>query len=333
MTVQASPPQPRAFDAPPLLSFVVPVFNEQDAVAAFLQALAPVMAQLPVRCELVFVNDGSRDATLERLLALAAADERVRVVDLSRNFGKEAALTAGLDHAAGEAVVVMDVDLQDPPELVPTMVERWLAGYDVVLGKRVRRANDTPMKRASAGAFYRTYNRVSTVSIPENVGDFRLMDRRVVQALAALPERIRFMKGLFAWVGFPSTEVEYERPPRERGETKFNYWKLWNFALDGVTSFSTMPLRVWTYVGVAIALFAFAYAAVIVAKTLFLGTDVPGYASTLTSVLFLGGIQLIGLGVIGEYLGRVYVEVKQRPVYLVNRRYGFHGDAGAREAR
>lgn len=314
---------PRVFSGVPRLSVVVPAYNEQRAVPVFLEAMLPVLDGLPVEAELIFVNDGSSDGTLACLLALAQEESRIRVVDLSRNFGKEAALTAGLDHARGDAVIVMDVDLQDPPELLPQMVDKWMAGYDVVLCKRARRENDTPMKRVSAGVFYRSYNRLSTVSIPHNVGDFRLMDRRVVDALAALPERIRFMKGLFAWVGYPSVEIEYERPARDVGESKFNYWKLWNFAIDGFTSFSTMPLRVWSYLGLLIAGLSFLYAAAIVVKTVFFGVEVPGYASTLTTVLFLGGIQLVGLGVIGEYLGRIYVEVKQRPIYLVNRRYGF----------
>lgn len=301
-----------------LLSIIVPVFNEDDAVAAFIDHLMPHIPAEDVDYEIVFVNDGSRDDTLPALLALQQTNRHVRIVDLTRNFGKEAAMSAGLDNARGDAIIVIDVDLQEPPELIGPMIAHWRAGYDVVYGKRVSRTSDGFLKRFTAGGFYKMFNRLSHSKIPEDVGDFRLMDRRVVEALKLMPERVRFMKGLFAWVGFKSIGIEFERRQRHAGTTKFNYWRLWNFALDGITSFSTVPLRVWTYFGLAIAGVSFLYGIFIVGRTLISGIDMPGYASLLAAVLFLGGVQLIGLGVIGEYLGRVYMEVKRRPVYLLS---------------
>lgn len=322
---QSTSPSPRPGPARRLLSVVVPVFNEEEAVGLFVSTMAPHLDALDFAWEIVFANDGSRDDTLARLIALNAADPRVKIVDLSRNFGKEAAMTAGVEHAAGDVVLVMDVDLQDPPELIAPMIAKWREGYDVVYGERVSRGNDSAIKRMTAGQFYSLYNRISAVKIPANVGDFRLMDRKVVDALNAMPERVRFMKGLFAWVGFKSAAIPYERPPRQAGETKFNYWKLWNFAIDGITSFSTVPLRVWSYFGSIIALVAFLYGSYLIIRTIVFGIDVPGYISTFVAVLFFGGIQLIGLGIIGEYLGRVYSEVKHRPVYLVAGTYGIKG--------
>jgi glycosyltransferase involved in cell wall biosynthesis len=309
--------------APPALSVVVPCFNEEDALDHFWRTIVPHLDALPVDWNVVFVNDGSSDRTLLKLLQMHEADPRARVVDLTRNFGKEAAMTAGLDHAHGDMVVVMDVDLQDPPELLPQMVELWWQGYDVVVARRVSRLDDTHMKRVSAGQFYRVFNRISPSKIPADVGDFRLMDKRVITALRKLPERVRFMKGLFAWVGYQTAMVDYERPVRQAGSTKFNYWRLWNFALDGITSFSTLPLRIWSYFGIVVAGIAFFYGVIIIARTLILGIDVPGYASLLVATLFLGGMQLVGLGIIGEYLGRVYSETKHRPVYLAGGLYGF----------
>lgn len=305
----------------PLASIVVPVFNEEEAIGIFLDAARDILSQAGVRFEIVFVNDGSSDRTLERLAEYAAIDRRIRIVNLSRNFGKEAALTAGIDHARGDAVIPMDVDLQDPPELIQEFLAKWEEGYDIVYGIRRNRETDTVTKRTTAGGFYRLFNKVSQVKIPEHAGDYRLMDRRVVEALKRLPERNRFMKGLFAWVGFRSVGVTYERQPRAAGRTKWNYWRLWNFALDGFVSFSTTPLRVWTYLGAAIAVLAFLYGLFIVTKALVLGVDVPGYASLMTAVLFFGGVQLLSLGVIGEYLGRLFIEVKGRPIYLVENVY------------
>lgn len=307
----------------PRVSIVVPCYNEEQALERFFTEVNAVLATLDVDWEVIAVDDGSRDNTLQGLLEIARQDSRIKVLALSRNFGKEAALTAGLDAAEGDVVVPMDVDLQDPPSLLGEMLERWREGYDVVYGVRVSRTTDSAMKRLTAKKFYWLYNKLTTVRIPSNAGDFRLMDYRVVERLRELPERTRFMKGLFAWLGFKSTSVEYARPARAEGETSWNYWKLWNFALDGLTSFSTVPLRVWTYIGVGVSLVSFIYAVFLILRTMIVGVDVPGYASLMVVMLFLGGIQLISLGVIGEYLGRVFVEVKQRPVYLVDRTYHF----------
>jgi glycosyltransferase involved in cell wall biosynthesis len=300
-----------------LLSLVVPVFNEEESIDLYLDTVPPLMERDGFRFEIVFVNDGSRDNTLGRLLDRSALDGRIRVVNLSRNFGKEAALTAGIDHAKGDVIVPMDIDLQDPPELIEPFMARWREGYDIVYGVRSQRAWDTAAKRLSAGWFYRVFNSMSPVRIPENVGDFRLVDRRAVDVLRQLPERNRFMKGLFAWVGFNAIGVPYERPPRAAGTSKFNLWRLWNFALDGVVSFSTAPLRAWFYVGVVIAAIAVLYALFIVTRVLLFGIDTPGYASLLIAVLLMGAIQLLSLGIIGEYLGRLFLEVKGRPIYVV----------------
>jgi len=290
--------------ADPLLSLVVPVFNEEDSIDIFLDTVAPLMGRGGLRFEIVFVNDGSRDNTLSRLLDRGACDRRLRIVNLSRNFGKEAAIP-------------MDIDLQDPPELIESFMVRWREGYDIVYGVRTQRAWDTAAKRLSAGWFYRVFNSMSPVRIPANVGDFRLIDRRAVDVLRQLPERNRFMKGLFAWVGFNAIGVPYERPPRAVGSTKFNLWRLWNFAIDGVVSFSTAPLRAWFYVGVVIAAVAVLYALFIVTRVLIFGIDTPGYASLLIAVLLMGAIQLLSLGIIGEYLGRLFLEVKSRPIYII----------------
>lgn len=313
----------RTVNAQTLISIVIPVLNEEESVDPFVDAVAPLLDATGASWELIFVDDGSTDQTINILLARRRRNPQIRIVKLSRNFGKEAALAAGLDHAAGDMVAVMDVDMQDPPELLTEMVARWREGYDVVYGRRVQRTNDSALKRMTARRFYKLFNQISDAPIPDNVGDFRLMDRSVVEALKRLPERVRFMKGLFSWVGFKSIAVDYERPARFAGQTKFRYWRLWNFALDGITSFSTVPLRIWTYVGSLIAAFAFIYGSFIILRTLILGVDVPGYASLLAVMLFIGGVQLIGLGILGEYLGRVFYEVKQRPVYLASKLYGF----------
>jgi polyisoprenyl-phosphate glycosyltransferase len=305
----------------PLLSLVVPVYNEAAAVAPFVARVCEVMRSLPgCRFEIVFIDDGSTDATRVNLRELVQthADARVRAVLLSRNFGKEAALSAGLDVARGDAVIPMDVDLQDPPELIVPMVARWREGFPVVLARRSDRRSDGMMKRASANWFYRVHNRLADVALPENVGDFRLLDRRVVDVLRTLPENRRFMKGIFAWAGFRSAVVDYARPAREEGASRFTPWRLWNLALEGITSFSTAPLRIWTYIGSMIAGVSMLYALFIVGRVLWAGVDLPGYASLITVVLFLGGLQLIGLGVIGEYIGRIYLEAKRRPVYVID---------------
>lgn len=316
-TPESTTPQPRTplRPAAPFISLVVPVYNEQEAIPIFFEAVEKALAGL--RYEVLFVNDGSTDATFSLIMQYADNDPRLRLVNLARNFGKEAALTAGISAAAGDVVIPLDVDLQDPPELIPLFLTSWQAGYDVVYGVRTARTSDTPLKRLTAGWFYRIFNRFSRVKLPENAGDFRLLDRRVVSALLQLPERNRFMKGLFAWVGFQSIGIPYERPARAAGTTTWNYWKLWNFALDGLFAFSTLPLRIWSYIGVCIAFVSFFYAAFIIGRVLLLGRDVPGYASLLTLGLFIGGIQLISTGIIGEYIGRMFEEVKGRPVFIV----------------
>jgi polyisoprenyl-phosphate glycosyltransferase len=299
------------------LSVVVPVYNEEAVLPEFHRRLAAVLDALPLQAEVVYVNDGSSDATIAQLRALRETDARVALVDLSRNFGKEIAMSAGLDHAHGDAVVVIDADLQDPPELIPDMVRVWGEGFDVVLMRRRSRAQESWLKRATARAFYRAIGRMGTIDIPENVGDFRLLSRRAVVALRRFPERSRFMKGLFAWIGFPCREIEYDRDGRHAGESKWNYWQLWNFALEGITSFSVVPLKAASYVGFITALAAFAYGVYVIGKTLLYGDPVRGYPTLIVVVLFLGGLQLMALGIIGEYLARMFIEVKQRPLYLL----------------
>ncbi|RWM36169.1 MAG: glycosyltransferase family 2 protein [Mesorhizobium sp.] len=307
-----------------VVALIVPVHNEEAAIVPFLSAVrehTDGLKKSNVAFDFIFVNDGSSDATLDRLIEAQQADPRIQVFDLSRNFGKEAALTAGLDCCDADAAIPMDVDLQDPPSVIPLLIEKWREGFEVVLAKRASRASDSLLKQHSASMFYRIHNWIAQQKIPHDVGDFRLIDRQVIEALRALPERRRFMKGLFAWVGFRTATVEYIRDPRVAGRSKFSGWRLWNFALEGITSFSTAPLDIWTYVGAAISALSFLYGLVIIAKTLLFGIDVPGYASLLVSVLFLGGIQLLGIGIIGQYLGRVYAEIKQRPIYIVRRKY------------
>lgn len=307
----------------PLLSLVVPFFNEEDTIPAFFQRVIPCLETIAeIEFEIVCVNDGSGDRTLQMLIDMCERDCRVRAVDLSRNFGKEAAMSAGLAEAQGDIVVPFDADLQDPPEIIAEMVKKWREGYDVVLARRSDRAADTFLKRNSAHGFYRLHNKLADVKIPENVGDFRLVTREVVDVLNSLPESRRFMKGLFAWVGFRTAEVHYVRDARVAGQTKFSSWKLWNFAVEGITSFSTLPLRIWTYFGVLVATTSFLYAAYLVARTLVRGIDVPGYASIFVSLLFFSGVQMIGIGVVGEYVGRIYMESKRRPVYVIRTRYG-----------
>ena len=303
------------------ISIVAPFFNETLAIPSFYAAMKDLFNSLPeYDFELVCVDDGSSDETLSQLTSLAQKDLRIQVIAFSRNFGKEAALSAGIDYSIGDAVIPIDVDLQDPPALIVQMIALWEDGAEVVLAKRIDRSSDTRLKRVTAALFYRLHNLLSSeVQIPENVGDFRLMDRVVVDALKRLPERRRFMKGLFAWVGFNTISIDYVRAPRELGESKFSGWKLWNFALEGITSFSLIPLKVWTYLGILGALFAFCYAVFVIVKTLIFGIDLPGYASLLVVTLFFGSLQLISLGIIGEYIGRIYFESKGRPLYIVRK--------------
>ncbi|MEW6446524.1 MAG: glycosyltransferase family 2 protein [Bacillota bacterium] len=306
-----------------VFSIVVPVYNEAPNVAAFYDRVTNVMVRLSEPYEIVFVNDGSKDDTLDRLLVLAEKDPKVKIIDLSRNFGKEIALTAGIDYASGEAVIPIDADLQDPPELIPELVAKWREGYDVVYATRVRRDGESWLKRWTARLFYRVIRRITAIDIPKDTGDFRLLSRPAVDALKRLRERNRFMKGLFTWVGFRQTAVYYRRQPRNAGKTKWNYWRLWNFALEGITSFSYIPLQFATYFGLSVAVFAFLYALFIVIRTVLFGRDVPGYPSLMTVILFLGGVQLFAIGVVGEYVGRIYSEVKQRPLYITRGEYGF----------
>ncbi|MDS4068011.1 MAG: glycosyltransferase family 2 protein [Candidatus Competibacter sp.] len=304
------------------ISFVVPVFNEAATIASFLAGMEQVLSQLSdYEFEFIFVNDGSTDDTLSNLIGISVSDPRIIVVDLSRNFGKEAALTAGLHEAHGDAVIPIDVDLQDPPEVILHLLSAWRRGYEVVTARRSDRSADSLVKRKSAEFFYWIHNLISDLKIPKDVGDFRLLDHKVVEAMKCLPENRRFMKGLFAWVGFRTTVVDYIRQPRSAGQSKFSALKLWNFAMEGITSFSTVLLRFWTYIGIVIALLAFAYMCFIIGRTLILGVDIPGYASLLAVILFLGGIQLIGIGILGEYIGRIYMESKRRPAYIVRSRY------------
>lgn len=301
------------------LSLVVPVYNEEAAITLFYHAVRDSQALSAYDVEIVFINDGSRDATSRIAAELAKKDPLVVLVEFSRNFGKEPALFAGLEHATGDAVIPIDVDLQDPIEVIPLMVERWRGGAEVVLAKRTDRRSDSYLKRRSAELFYQLHNLISNPKIEPNVGDFRLMARHVVDAILTLPERKLFMKGVLSWVGFTTEVIEYARAERVAGDSKFNGWKLWNLALEGITSFSTVPLRVWTYLGFGVAAFAFVYAALLIVEKLTTGNPVPGYPSLMTTILFLGGVQLIGIGVLGEYIGRIYTESKQRPRYIIRR--------------
>jgi polyisoprenyl-phosphate glycosyltransferase len=313
-----------------LLSIVIPMHNEAANLDALFARLCPVLQTITDRWEIVCVNDGSTDDTWPRLLACRAAEDRIRAIDLSRNFGKEVALSAGLEHAGGDAVIPMDADLQHPPEVIPEMVARWREGYEVVAAAHRRREGESWLRRFAARRFYRLIGRISSVPIPDDVGDFRLLSRPVVEAVKRLPERTRFMKGLFAWVGFRQTTIHFDRELRHEGGSTWNYWKLWNLALDGIFAFSSVPLKVWSYVGMTIAGTSMVYAIYLVLRTLVVGVDVPGYASLVVGILFLGGVQLISLGVLGEYLARVYDEVKGRPLYIVRARQGLvePGSAG-----
>jgi glycosyltransferase involved in cell wall biosynthesis len=299
------------------ISLVVPVFNEEDTIPIFYKTVREFEGLQQHEVEIVFINDGSKDATESIINALAIADPLVVPLSFTRNFGKEPALFAGLEHTSGDVVIPIDVDLQDPIEVIPLLIEKWQAGADVVLAKRSDRSNDGRLKRKSAEWFYKLHNKISNPKIEENVGDFRLMSRAVVENIKLLPERNLFMKGILSWVGGHTNVVEYARAERIAGNTKFNGWKLWNLAVEGITSFSTFPLRMWTYIGLFVAGVAFLYGAWMIWDTLAFGNPVRGYPSLLVSMLFLGGIQLIGIGILGEYIGRIYMEVKKRPRYLL----------------
>ena len=311
---------------PIVLTIVVPVKDEEQGIAPFVSRVVDVLGKLadPAASsfEILFIDDGSTDQTMAEIRRACAADQRIRAISLSRNFGKEAALSAGLDHAHGAAVVPLDVDLQDPPEALGEMIAKWREGFEIVYGVRANRQSDSLPKRLTADLYYRAHNFLSQDKIPEHAGDFRLLDRVVVDVIRAMPERTRFMKGLFAWAGFRQASVSYSREERTVGTTKFRYWKLWTLALDGITSASTVPLRIWSYLGGLVALFAMAFAIFIIARTMILGTSVPGYASLMVAILFLGGLQLLSLGVLGEYVGRIMVETKHRPLYVIREEIG-----------
>ena len=304
------------------ITLIVPVYNEQATLELFYRAVREEPSLVGLEVEMLFVNDGSSDRSEAICAELAARDDKVAVVNFSRNFGKEAALFAGLEYADGDAVVPIDVDLQDPIAVVAQMVERWQDGADVVLAKRRNRSGDTRFKRWTASLYYRLHNRIASTHIEENVGDFRLLDRKVVAAIRQLPEQQLFMKGVLSWVGFRTEIIEFDRAPRVAGSSKFNLWRLWNLALDGITSFSTVPLRLWSYIGGLVSLFALGFAVYMVIDKLLFGTDVPGYPSLMTAILFLGGVQLIGIGILGEYVGRIYQETKHRPRYVVRKVHG-----------
>ncbi|MDR1333702.1 MAG: glycosyltransferase family 2 protein [Holosporaceae bacterium] len=300
------------------VSLIVPFYNESDSVGVFFGTIIPILKQTGAEFEIVCVNDGSEDDTLEQLKKLKDQHKEIKIINFSRNFGKDAALTAGLEFSEGDCVIPMDCDLQDPPELILDMLKKWKEEKsDIVLAKRKDRSEDPFIKRVTAEFFYKIYNIVSDLPLPENVGDFRLLDRKVVDIIKTFPERKRFMKGLFAFAGFKTSTVEYKRPERNRGTSKWSYWKLWNYAIDGITSFSTFPLKFSTYFGLLVTLLAFVRGLWIISRTIFLGIDVPGYASLSVAILFLGGVQLISLGVIGEYVGRIYIESKHRPIYII----------------
>jgi len=306
----------------PDLSIVIPFYNEGANIRALFARLVPVLETLGLRWEVVCVNDGSRDDTLLHLIEMTRRHPQVKAIDLSRNFGKEAALTAGLAHAVGDAVIPMDGDLQHPPELIPELVARWRDGFEMVSAVRRSRADQSPAGRAFARAFYWLFKRLARIELPEGAGDFRLLDRKIVEILNRMPERNRFMKGLFAWVGFRQTTIPYDVAGRGAGRSTWSFWRLLRFAFAGITAFSNFPLRVWGLVGAVISACAFVYIVIRLLRTVIYGIDVPGYESIIITVLFLGGMQLLTLGIIGDYMGRMFDEVKGRPLYVVRAIYG-----------
>jgi glycosyltransferase involved in cell wall biosynthesis len=302
----------------PLISIVVPVYNEEEVLTEFHETVVKALTVIAVDLEIVYINDGSTDNTLAVIHGLRAGDDRVTLIDLSRNFGKEIALSAGLHKAAGDAVVIIDADLQDPPELIPELIDEWQNGYDVVYARRNRRDGESILKKTTAHLFHKILQHVGKFTIPEDTGDFRILSRRAVNALNTFKEQHRFMKGLFAWIGFRQKAVYYRRDRRHAGQSKWSYWRLWNFALEGLTSFTIAPLKISTYIGTITALSAFAYGIYMMVKTLLYGNPVPGYPSLIVIILMLGGVQLIAIGILGEYLGRIFNETKQRPLYFIN---------------
>lgn len=301
-----------------LLSVVVPAYNEEEVLHEFHKRLSAVLSQLTLNYEVIYINDGSTDDTLAFIDTLRQDDKHIALVDLSRNFGKEIALTAGLHKAQGDAVVVIDADLQDPPELIPELIKEWHNGYDVVYAKRQQRDGESVLKKVSAHLFYRLMSRLGHVKLPEDTGDYRLLSRRALDALNTLTEQHRFMKGLFTWIGYKQKAVYYQRDPRHSGTSKWSYWRLWNLALEGITSFTVAPLKFATYFGFITALGAFSYGLFIIGRTLIFGNPVEGYPSLIVIILFLGGIQLMSIGILGEYIGRIFTETKRRPLYFIN---------------
>lgn len=305
------------------ISVVIPCYNEEEVVELCHEELTKTIDKMDFDFEVIYINDGSTDKTLEKLEAIHEKDNRVTVINLSRNFGKEAAMTAGIDNVTGDAMVILDADLQDPPALIPDMVKMWKeTDADVVYGQRMMREGETWFKRFTAKGFYAVINFIaSNVEIPRNTGDFRLMNRRSINALCQLREKHRFMKGLFAWIGYKQVAFKYNRAPRAAGETKWNYIGLWNLALEGIAGFSTTPLRVASFIGLLISIFSFTLGAYILLRTIFLGADIPGYASLAVMISFFSGVQLLSIGVLGEYVGRIFGEAKHRPLYFIEKIY------------
>ena len=318
-------------DQQQLISVIVPAFNEESVLPSFHEAITQVFSDLPFNFEIAYINDGSTDNTLRIIKQLRESDNRITLIDLSRHFGKDIALTAGLQKACGDAVIVIDADLQDPPALIPELIQEWQNGYDVVYAQRTHRRGESMVRRTTAHFFYRIIQRFSRLAIPEDTGDFRILSRRAVNALNTFNEQHRFMKGLFSWIGYRQKAVQYQRDPRYAGESKWNYWRLWNFAIDGITSFTIAPLKLSTYLGLLTAAGAFLYGFYMIMETLIIGNPVPGYPSLIVIILFLGGVQLVAIGILGEYLGRIFNETKRRPLYFVNE-YLPSAEAGNRQS-
>jgi glycosyltransferase involved in cell wall biosynthesis len=309
-----------------ILSIIIPFHNEQEVIGECQQRISAAVAAIDMQVEILYVNDGSKDDSLDILIALMQQDQRIKIIELSRNFGKETAMTAGLDEAKGAAVVIIDADLQDPPELIAEMVKTWRTGFDVVYAKRTKRKGESLVKKATARLFYKLINKISDHEIPENVGDFRLMSRQAVDALNQVRERKRFMKGLFAWIGFPQTAIEYTRDPRLAGETNWNYRKLTKFAIEGISSFTQEPLRLATYAGFITAFGAFVLGLFYIIKTLMFGEAIQGFPTLITVILFFSGVQLLSIGILGEYIGHMFIESKQRPLYFIKKTYSAKSD-------
>ena len=303
-------------------SIIAPCYNEEANIEPFYAAILDVFTKIPqYDFEIICIDDGSSDLSLQKLLEIHEKDQRVHIVEFSRNFGKEAALSAGIDVARGDAVIPIDMDLQHPPELILQFVQKWKQGAEVVLARRTDRDTDSFLRKTTSEMFYKLHNKLSSVQIPKNVGDYRLMDKAVVEALKRLPEKQRFMKGLFAWCGFKTEIVDYECAPRTAGTSKFSGWKLWNFALEGITSFSSTPLTFWLYFGILMFFCSAIYALYTIIDVLLFGVSVPGYASLLVAIIAIGGLQFIGIGLLGEYIGRIYMEAKNRPIYIIRKHH------------